>query len=91
MDTSKNQQAVQIIASKINSIPANTPMDFGTAGAMQGMTKREGEAFNMAKFFVTRMGGKFSGSLPENWTEEERESVKIAKEISTAAIAISGK
>lgn len=91
MDTSKNQQAAQMIASKINSIPANTLMDYGTVGALQGMTKREGEAFSLAKYFVTRMGGKFTGTLPENYTAEERESAKNAKEIAAAAIEITGK
>ncbi len=91
MDTSKNQQAAKIIASNISGIPANTKMDCGTIGALKGMTKREGEALSMARYFVAQMGGKFSGSLPENWTDEERESVKIAEEIAAAAISISGK
>lgn len=91
MDTSKKEQAIQIITSQISKISANTPMDYGTVGALRGETKRESAAFNMARLVVTRMGGQFTGTLPENYSDEERESVKVAKEIAAAAIAITGK
>lgn len=92
MDTNKKQQATQIIASKINEIPANTPMDYGTLGALNGMTKREGEATNMARYFVSKMENiKWSGHLYENMSEAERNACEIVKEIAAAAIVISGK
>lgn len=91
MDTSKKQQAIEMIAAQIANIPANIQMPFGTAGYQSRMTKREGEAASMAKYIVTRMGGKFSGALPENYTDEERESASLVKEIAASAIEKAGK
>jgi hypothetical protein len=92
MDANKNEQASKIIAAQISKIAANQPMDYSTIGATKGMTKREGEAESMARYFVTKMYGvKFSGSLYENWTQEERDANEAVKSISAAAIAITGK
>lgn len=91
MDSQKMDMAAKIIAGQIAKIPANTPMAYGTVGAAQGMAEREGEAFSMAKYFVTQMGGKFSGSLPEKWSDEVRESVETAQRIAALAITEAGK
>jgi hypothetical protein len=91
-DAQKNQQAAQAIASQIGKLPANAPMDHGTAGGLMGMTKREGEAENMARYFVTRMYKvQFAGDLYENWTAEQRQANEIVKAIAAAAIAVTGK
>jgi hypothetical protein len=91
-DTQKNQQAAKLIAAQIEKIPANTPMDHGTAGSLRGMTKREGEAENMARYFVTRMYKvQFTGDLYENWTADQRQANEVVKEIAAAAIAVTGK
>ena len=91
MDTSMNQQAVEIISQQIASIPANTPMDHGTVGALKGQTKREGEAYGMALYFVKQMTGLSFGELPEDYTDEQKDAAQNAKEIAAAAIAKVGK
>lgn len=84
----KNAQAAEIIASQIAKLPANTPMEHGTLGAYNGMTKREGEAYNMTLYFVGRLYG---------WTDinaddpEFDEKITVVKSIAAQAVEKSGK
>ena len=89
-DGTKNAQAVEIIANKIASIPANTPMAHGTFGASIGHTKREGEAKSMAHYFCKRMYGWEIKDLTE-MTADEVDMLKVMSDITAQAIAKVGK
>jgi hypothetical protein len=91
MDTSKNQQAIEIIVAQIANLPANTPMDHGTLGHFQGLTQREGQANDMAKTFVMMLTGINFNGLPETWTAEQNEAYAAVKEIAAAAVAKAGR
>ncbi len=92
MTPEMNQKAIEIIVNKINSIEENKLMEKHTAGGLQGLTEREGEAYGMALYFVQKITGiKFDGKLYENYTAEQIEADKMVKEIASAAIAITGK
>ena len=92
MNEQKNQQATEIIAKEISKLPANTPMDHGTLGAYNKLTKREGQAESMALYFVTRMYKiEFPAKCIDEWTAEEKQWYEVVKQMAAAAIAITGK
>jgi len=72
-DETKKTQAVKIITAQISKLPADTPCDYGTVGALRKMTKREGEAENLARYFVENMYKvEFPVTLYETWTDEQK-------------------
>jgi hypothetical protein len=92
INPTKNAQAVEIITANISKLPANTPMDYGTVGALRGATKRESEAHSMALYFVQKLYGvKFTGNLPEDWTQAEKDAIEIVDTLTAQAIAKAGK
>lgn len=91
-DQSKNSQAVKIISAEIAKIPANSPMEAGTVGGQLGWTEREGKAYNMALWIVSKLYGvTFTGHLYESMTEEEKSWLAVVKQISSESVEISGK
>ena len=85
MDTETKNKAIAIIAAEITKQPANMIMDHGTLGNFLKVTKRQGEAQSMARYFVTRFLGKAIDDDAKNAQNE------LVKEISSAAVVISGK
>jgi len=84
IDESKNKQASEIIAKQISSINENEIMDFGTLGHTNGLTKRQGEAMSMAKYFVKNI-------YRSEYSDDSYEFALIIKDIADAAIEICGK
>lgn len=88
----KNEQAAQIIAKQLEKIYANQLMEANSAGGQLGLTEREGKATSMAIYFVERLYGfKFAGSLPENYTQDEKDAHEIVQNIVAKSIEIIGK
>jgi translation initiation factor IF-3 len=82
----KQEKAIEIIASQISKIPANTIMDYGTLGHTQGKTKREGAASEMAAQFA-----KMMGFTPAANREDDQARIDLINTIVTAAVAKTGK
>jgi len=89
IDPTKNAQAIEIIAAQIVKIPANTPMDYGTLGSIQGLTKRQGEARSMAQYFVGKLYG-WKDMTPET-TFDYAEKTAVLNDIINQAVAKVGK
>lgn len=92
MDAAKKTQVINVIATEVSKLPANTPMDHGTVGSLTGQTKRESSAEDTARFVVSKIEKvTFSGSLYETWTDAEKAANDLVKEIAHAVIEITGK
>jgi hypothetical protein len=91
MDTNTKSQASKIVAAEIAKLPANTPMDHGTLGASQKLTKREGQAKSMALYFVKRMTGMTTFGDSDRRTPEQAAALADVDEIAAAAVEIAGK
>lgn len=92
MNENKIAEAIKVISAEIMKLPAGIEMDYGTAGHTQRKTVREGKAHSMSLYIVQRLTGvKITGALRENMSDDEKNAIDLANQITQKIFEICAK
>lgn len=92
VNSTRNEQVTQAIATEIAKLPAEARLTNQSTGAWLDVTKREADAKSMSLFFAQRFYKvELTGNLYEDMTQDEKDIIEIAKGIASKAVEISGK